>query len=121
MNNLRKTLNILASNQYVKKIDKDILLLGINNKFRDKFIHNSKYLEAIELFNPTMSSFAEVDQKVNSHEIVGAIYDNIVMNPYLFYTPYKGEIICRNNLLINNIQKMFENKNEEDKWLLQIK
>lgn len=120
MTHFHKTLKLLTSNQTVKIIDKNIALINIKKSFISKFNKMEPYLEGIELFKPTFSTFLEPKQKINSYEVVGSLYDNILMNQYLFYSPYKGEILCRNEYLLQNIEKIYLNK-QEDNWLLQIK
>ena len=115
-----KTLKLLTSNQTVKRIDKNILLIGVKQSFITKFEKMEPYLEGIKLFKPTFSTFLEPKQKVNSYEVIGHLYDNILINQYLFYSPYKGEILCRNEYLLQNIEKMYNN-DKNDNWLVQIK
>ena len=114
-----KSLKILRSIQTIK-MNKDIITIGINKQFITKFDKYKDYFDSIKLFKPTFSTFLEPKQVVNSYEIIGSLYDNILMNQYLFYTPSQGEIIYRNESLLQNIDKIYDN-HIDDNWLVKIK
>lgn len=120
MAHFRKTLKLLTSNQTVKIIDKNIALIGVKQSFITKFSKMEPYLDCIELFKPTFSIFLDSNQKVNYNEIIGSLYDNVLVNQYLFYSPFKGEIISKNENLLKNIEKIYDNV-EDDNWFVKIK
>jgi hypothetical protein len=89
--------------------------VGINPRFIENFKSNSK-----SIFIPKKCVIKPLDTIVGQDEIVGSLYNIGLQNEYLLYTPIRGKIISHNTELIQNINKMYENKNV-DNWFLEIK
>lgn len=120
MTHFNKALKLFPSIQKVTQLQPHIYKIGLEKSFIDKFSNYGKYLECIELFKPTFSTFIDKNEYVNSNEIIGSLYDNILMNQYLFYSPFKGKVISRNEYLLKNINTIYNNV-DEDNWLIKIK